>query len=63
MIKNFATCGLRKASLPIFAAAALALLSPIFLTSHTRASAQDNSKPRQEIGSPSWRSYGYLEHQ
>jgi hypothetical protein len=44
MIKYFATCGLRKISLTIFAGAALALLSPIFLTSHTRASAQDNSK-------------------
>lgn len=44
MIKHFATCGLRKASLPIFAAAVLALLSPIFLTSHTRASARHNSK-------------------
>jgi len=44
MITVFATCGLRKISLTTFAAAALTLLSPIFLTSHTRASAQDNSK-------------------
>jgi hypothetical protein len=44
MITVFAICGLRRISLTTFAAAALTLLSPIFLTSHTRTSAQDNSK-------------------
>jgi hypothetical protein len=44
MRKFNAPCGLRKNCLTILAAAALALLSPIFSPSHTRASAQDNSK-------------------
>jgi hypothetical protein len=44
MTKFIAACGFRKTSLTILAAAALALLSPIFSMNHTRASAQDNSK-------------------
>lgn len=44
MTKFNAPCGLRKSSSTILAAAALTLLSPIFSSSHTRASAQGNSK-------------------
>jgi hypothetical protein len=44
MTKFNAPCGLREISSTILAAAALALLSPIFSPSYTRASAQDNSK-------------------
>jgi hypothetical protein len=44
MKKDSAASRLRRMSLGIFAGAALMLISPIVLTNHTRAAAQDNSK-------------------
>jgi hypothetical protein len=44
MTKCFAVSWLRRMSLRIFAVAALGLISPFFLPTHTRAAAQDNGK-------------------